>query len=201
MPNTIDRILAGIRDLQEQLETELTKRREAFRYRLENGRVVFDKDVRKHHRAMRVKLATFLAATRPVVVLTAPLIYGLILPFALLDLFVSVYQAVCFRAYKIARVRRREYIAIDRQHLAYLNGLQKLNCIYCGYCNGIIAYVREIGARTEAYWCPIKHARHLEGEHGHYQGFSEFGDAVAFDPVQAQLRKDLAGSQTPPPEK
>ncbi len=199
MPNTIERILTGMRDLQEQLEIELSKKREAFRYRLENGRVVFEAEVKSRHRAMRVNLLTFLAATRPMVVLTAPLIYALLLPFALLDLFVSVYQAVCFRAYGIARVRRQDYIAIDRQHLAYLNGLQKLNCVYCGYCNGVIAYVREIGARTESYWCPIKHARHLEGVHARYSGFTEFGEAEAFDPALAQIRTDLAKAPQEPP--
>lgn len=97
----------------------------------------------------------------PMVVLTAPVIYGLIVPFALLDLCVTVYQSVCFRAYGIPRVRRADFIRIDRHHLQYLNALQKLNCVYCGYCNGLIAYIAEVAGRTEAYWCPIKHAQRL----------------------------------------
>jgi hypothetical protein len=35
-------------------------------------------------------------------------------------------------------------------------------------------------ARTEVYWCPIKHARRALGPHPHYQGFADFGDAEAF---------------------
>ena len=42
------------------------------------------------------------------VVLTAPVIYAGILPFALLDLFVGIYQAVCFPIYGIAKVKRGE---------------------------------------------------------------------------------------------
>lgn len=49
--------------------------------------------------------------------------------------------------------------------LSYLNAIEKLNCVYCGYGNGVIAYGREIIARTEQFWCPIKHASKAAGEH------------------------------------
>jgi len=44
------------------------------------------------------------------VVLTAPIIYAVIVPLVLLDLFVTVYQSVCFPVYGIPKVRRREYL-------------------------------------------------------------------------------------------
>jgi hypothetical protein len=31
-----------------------------------------------------------------------------------------------------------------------------VNCVYCGYFNGLIAYVQEIAARTEQFWLPHK---------------------------------------------
>jgi hypothetical protein len=61
-----------------------------------------------------------------------------------------------------------------------LNALEKLNCVYCSYANGLIAYVREIAGRTEQYWCPIKHARRVIGAHPHYAQFQDYGDAAAF---------------------
>ena len=85
----------------------------------------------------------------------------MVLPIALLDLWASVYQWVCFPVYGISRVRRSAYVVIDRQHLAYLNAIEKLNCVYCGYGNGVFAYVREIAGRTEQYRCPIRHARRV----------------------------------------
>ncbi len=127
------------------------------------------------------------------VVLTAPLIYVLIVPLAMLDLFVNLYQAVCFPVYGIPKVRRRDHIVIDRQRLAYLNGLQKLNCIYCGYANGLIGWVREVAARTEAHWCPIKHSRHVAEPHLLYPGFVDFGDEKAF---QNRLTAQRAESDT-----
>ncbi len=117
---------------------------------------------------------------KPLVVLTAPFIYALIIPLVLLDIFVSIYQAVCFPTYGIEKVKRSDYLVFDRGHLAYLNALEKLNCAYCSYANGLLAYAHEIAGRTEAYWCPIKHARKTAGAHANYIDFVPFGDADAY---------------------
>jgi len=179
--STTETILERIRELQEEMEDEFARRRAAFRYGFENGRVVFEAEMRRRHREMRVRLSTFLRRARPLTVITAPVIYSMIVPFALLDLFVTVYQAVCFPAYGIDKVRRGDFIRIDRHHLAYLNALQKLNCVYCGYCNGLIGYVQEIAGRTEAYWCPIKHAARVGAHHAYYAQFVDYGDAEGFE--------------------
>lgn len=180
MTDRITRLRAHLRETREALEDAIDSRRAAIRYRVEGARVIFEADVRAGHRAARESLGAFLSRTRPLVVLTAPVIYSLILPVVLLDLFVTLYQAICFPVYGIARVQRRDHIAIDRHHLAYLNALQKLNCVYCGYGNGVLSYAREIAARTEAYWCPIKHARRVADPHDHMAGFADYGDADAF---------------------
>lgn len=191
MSNAAETLLERIRALQDEFETELAKRRAAFRYKMENDRVVWEEGVRRQHRALKVRWLVFLRNTRPMTVITAPVIYSLILPFALLDVFVTIYHAVCFPVYGIPKVRRADHIRIDRQHLAYLNGLQKLNCVYCGYCNGLLSYVREIAGRTEAYWCPIKHAARVDGTHAHYGTFVEYGDGEGFDAGLAKSRNHL----------
>jgi hypothetical protein len=104
----------------------------------------------------------------------------LIIPFVLLDLFVTVYQFICFPVYGIPKVRRSNFLVFDRHHLAYLNILEKLNCAYYSYGNGLIAYVREIASRTEQYWRPIKHARRLVGAHARYADFADYGDSDGF---------------------
>lgn len=152
---------------------------------------------------MRVRLLTFLRRTRPITVITAPVIYSLIVPFVLLDFFVTLYQAVCFPVYGIDRVRRTDFIRIDRHHLAYLNALQKLNCVYCGYCNGLIGYIQEIAGRTEAYWCPIKHAARVGAQHAYYAQFVDYGNAEDFESSliasRGQItRSGLSGIGTPP---
>lgn len=193
-PTPTEKLLTRIRELQDELEAEFRRRRKEFRYQFENGRVVFEAEVRKRHRALRVRLFTFLRHTRPMVVLTAPVIYSLILPFLLLDLFVTLYQRICFPVYGIERVRRADFIRVDRHHLAYLNALQKLNCIYCGYCNGLIGYVQEIAGRTEAYWCPIKHAARVGAHHVYYAQFVDYGDGEGFAAGLQASRKRITAA-------
>jgi hypothetical protein len=166
--------------LEVELEAELAKRRAELRVGLEKGRVVFEEELLRRHRELRTKLLRYVLRAHPLVVLTAPVIYSLIVPLLLLDLFVTVYQAVCFPVYGIAKARRGDYFIFDRYHLDYLNALEKLNCAYCSYANGLIAYVREIAGRTEQYWCPIKHARRVIGAHAHYAQFKDYGDVEAF---------------------
>lgn len=158
MADRLEDLQARLARIEAQIEREWDARRKAMRYRIERGRVVFEQDVRAAHRKARVRLLAFLKRTRLLVVLTAPFIYAVIVPFVLLDLFVSVYQAICFPVYGIQKVRRRDHIVFDRHYLAYLNTLQKLNCLYCAYGNGVISFAREVAGRTEKYWCPIKHA-------------------------------------------
>lgn len=116
----------------------------------------------------------------------APAVYGLIIPIALLDLGVCIFQLVCFTAWGMERVRRSDHVIVDRHRLSYLNGIEKLNCWYCGYANGVIALAREVASRSEQYWCPIKHALRVRTGHSRYRNFVEYGDAEGF---RAQLEK------------
>jgi hypothetical protein len=126
-------------------------------------------------------------------VLTAPLIYSVLLPFVLLDAWVTTYQAICFRAWGIRRVRRRDYFVIDRHKLTYLNAIERVNCLYCSYANGVTGYVREIAARTEQYWCPIRHARRLRHAHGRYPHFAPYGDGRRYRDRLPLFRASLKG--------
>lgn len=183
-PTPIESLTRKIKSLERELEAEFAKRRAGLRFGIERGKAVFEEEILRRHRELRVGLFRYVIKAKPQVALTAPIIYALIIPLVLLDLFVSVYQALCFPAYGIPKVKRSDYFIFDREHLAYLNILQKLNCAYCSYANGLIGYVREIGGRTEAHWCPIKHARRVIGAHEHYAAFADFGDADAFKKTQ-----------------
>lgn len=188
---TIADLMQRIRTLEDELEVQFALARADLRVRVEDGKIAFEEAVRQRHRAMRARLLRYVLGARLLVVLTAPVIYALIVPFLLLDLFVAVYQAVCFPVYGIAKVRRRDYIVFDRRYLGYLNVVEKVNCAYCSYANGVIAYVREVGARTEQYWCPIKHARRLTAAHPRYADFVDYGDADAWRTESEALRRRL----------
>lgn len=185
MANTaLDDLRERLRAAQQEFEAELDRRieiqRERFRYELEQGKVRFEKDMREWQAKYRTGLWRYLTRGHLAYLLTAPLIYSLIVPLVLLDLSVTIYQQICFRVYGIDRVKRSDHVVIDRHHLAYLNALEKLNCVYCGYGNGVIAYAREIAGRTERFWCPIKHATRAADPHPHFEAFLEYGDAEAY---------------------
>jgi hypothetical protein len=188
-------ILQRIQSLENELETELQSSRVLRGFSIKGKRVEFDRGTRKEHRTWRVGLLPFLRGMTFTSLLTAPLIYSMIVPLTLLDACLNVYQQIYFRALRIARVPRSDYIIFDRQHLAYLNGLEAFNCLYCGYANGVIAYAREIAARTEQYWCPIKHALRIRDPHNRYQQFLQYGDAEGYRSKLADYRKQL---QEPP---
>jgi hypothetical protein len=180
MNSRIAALMEKIQVLESELEAELAKRQANLRFGLEKGEALFEEEVLRRHRELKIRLSTYVLKAPPLVILTAPFIYALIIPFVLLDLFVTVYQFICFPVYGIPKVRRSNFLVFDRHHLAYLNILEKLNCAYCSYGNGLIAYVREIASRTEQYWCPIKHARRLIGAHARYAVFADYGDADGF---------------------
>ena len=184
-------LLAKIRSLEEELEQSVNARRSALRMRIHNGKVAFEQAIEQRQRELKVHVLHYVIGARPLILLTAPFIYAVIVPFALLDLFVTLYQAVCFPVYGIEKVKRSDYLIFDRTQLRYLNVLEKFNCAYCSYANGLIAYVREIAGRTEQYWCPIKHAKRLRAPHEHYRKFFEFGDAEAYRSELDSLRGEL----------
>ena len=124
--------------------------------------------------------------------LSTPVIYSLALPLLLLDTWTTLYQWICFPMFGITRVPRREYFVIDRHRLPYLNPVEKLHCFYCSYATGLLSYVGEITARTEQYWCPIKHARPIPSPHRHYQLFFDYGDGASYQHRLATLRRRLA---------
>jgi hypothetical protein len=191
MPSRIDGLRRHIALLERDLENELQEARDRWRYRLEAGRVRFDREVRLTHARLRQRIPRFLRESSPLNLLVAPVIYSLVVPIALLDLWVTTYQRICFPVFGIARVRRSAYIVFDRHQLAYLNAIEKGNCLFCSYANGVFAYVREIAGRTEQYWCPIRHATRVRAPHPHYHAFLDFGDADGYRKRLPLLRADL----------
>jgi hypothetical protein len=194
MNERISTLVQGIKALEAELEVELAHRRIELNFVVHKGTIRFEQIVIARHRAMKMGLTRYILASRPLMVLSAPFIYSLIVPFALLDAFITLYQAVCFPVYGVPLVRRRDYLVFDRSHLAYLNAIEKMNCVYCSYANGLIGYVREIASRTELYWCPIKHAARVIAAHDHYAAFLDYGDAEAYRRELTTLRQELKRS-------
>ena len=192
MNKDLNELLGEISRLQDEVEKRWEDMRQQFSYSIEGHKVRFEAEITRLHARYKTHLLKYIISARPVSIITAPVIYSMVLPIAFLDVTITFYQHICFRAYGIPRVKRREYIIIDRHQLSYLNIIEKFNCVYCSYGNGFMAYAQEIIARTEQYWCPIKHAQRVKAMHQYYSGFSEYGDAENYSKQLIELRKALA---------
>jgi len=180
MANVISNLLEKIHELETETERELEAHRKKFHYTLKEKRIEFEAAVRQRHKELRTGIIRYLLNSDLVSILSAPIIYIQIVPLLFVDVAVTLFQLICFPLYGIKKVPREDFIAVDRHHLAYLNPIEKLNCAYCGYANGLLAYAREIAGRAEEHWCPIKHARRTNGLHRRYYQFAEYGDAEGF---------------------
>ena len=188
----ISELLDRIQKMEQEIELEMKRKRAELQADFEETRVRFEHEVLEQQRRFKTGVIAYLLTANFMSVLTAPVIYALFFPLALLDVSITIYQHICFRVYGIPRVKRSDYFVYDRAHLAYLNLIEKINCAYCSYGNGVMAYGREVVARTEQYWCPIKHARKIMAAHPYYTGFVDFGDAQSYKDELENLRTELA---------
>ncbi|MFK8068570.1 MAG: hypothetical protein AB8D52_10005 [Gammaproteobacteria bacterium] len=195
MNQQVRQILSQITKLEDDLHKLLNEQQIELRYRINGTKVSFEKNIREAQKQLKTGIFSFIKRSQPRNVVTAPVIYSLIIPLVILDAWVSLYQAICFPLYRIPKVKRSKYIIIDRHNLAYLNSIEKLNCIYCGYCGGVFSYTREIAARTEQYWCPIKHARKILDPHRRYAHFVDFGQGEEYHQILGNLREELRGEK------
>jgi len=187
----IEALLETIREMEHEIELELQRRRAGLKADFDAQRVRFEHEVLEQQRRFKMGVLKYVLSSDIKSLLSAPLIYAVFFPMVLFDLFVWVYQWVCFPLYGLARVKRADYFVFDRVHLGYLNIIEKINCAYCSYGNGLMAYAREVVGQTEQYWCPIKHARKVLHAHPHYMGFVDFGDAQAYRDQLEPLRQQL----------
>jgi len=191
-----DELSRRIRSLEKELEGARDEMERTFQFRWTSGKVRFDEAVLAEHRRLRSSLGQYILDSRFLAILTAPVIYAGVVPFMLLDLFLGVYQAICFPVYGIPKARRADYLVFDRGNLGYLNLVERINCIYCSYGNGLLAWAREISGRTEQHWCPIRHARRLREVHSRYGHFVDYGNAGQYRGEIDAVRNDFVDIRT-----
>ena len=187
----VNQLIDQIKRLEMELRHELQAKQDEFFYQIDKKKVRFEKEARKQHRKLKKQLHRFLLESPLLHYLTAPVIWSVLPPALILDGFITLYQFICFPVYKIPKVNRTRYIIIDRHALSYLNIIEKLNCVYCAYFNGLLSYIQEIAARTEQYWCPIKHARRVGYTHSRYKYFFDYGDGESYRNKLEQVRRQF----------
>jgi len=173
----INEIIDEINKLEEELSNELDKK--------------ISQKKNKYKKLTIKEMLLYFKDIPFLVLLSAPIIYAMVIPALILDVFLWVYQNINFRIYKIPIVKRENYFVYDRGSLEYLHPIEKLGCVYCSYFNALMAFSSEIASRTELYFCPIKHKKRLDYRHKYYQEFVEYGDAKMYKENLIKLRKKL----------
>jgi hypothetical protein len=191
MNEQISRILAQMAALENDLRSAVLEQESKMFFEIRGKRVEFESAVKAAHHKLKKNFFRWLVTNRPQNLITGPIIYSMVVPLMMLDFFVSFYQWSCFPIYGITKVRRADYIVFDRAQLGYLNFIEKFHCFYCEYGNGLMGYMREILARTEEYFCPIKHAHKILGTHARYNRFLDYGDAADYEARLEEFRVGL----------
>ncbi len=195
MNEKISQILSRMATLEDELRSAMQQQEHKMFFEVKGKRVEFERSVKAAHKKLKRSFFDWLITDRPQNLITGPIIYTMVIPLLMLDACVSFYQAVCFPIYRIAKVRRSDYIVFDRRHLSYLNFMEKFHCTYCEYGNGLMGYMGEILARTEQYFCPIKHAHKILGTHSRYNRFLDYGEADAYEAKLEEFRVALGPSR------
>jgi hypothetical protein len=185
----LESLLARLKTIEQELQAEIQKKQKEFGYEIRNRKVHFTAVVTARHKLLATKLSIYLRRSKLFSILTAPVIWFCVFPVFFMHIVAKAYQAICFPIYGIPKVCQADYIVMDRRKLSYLNSMEKFNCFYCGYVNGLLAYVQEIAARTEQFWCPIKHAVRLKTIHSRYQKFLDYGDGEHYHERLEEVRR------------
>ena len=196
MNDKIFQLMAKMAALEDDLRTAIHEQESKIFFEIKGKRVEFESSVKAAHKQLKTNFFRWLVTNRPQNLITGPIIYAMIIPLLMLDVCVSLYQWICFPVYGVLKVKRSDYIVFDRHQLHYLNFIEKFHCTYCEYGNGLMGYMAEILARTEEYFCPIKHARKVLGTHARYQRFLDYGDAADYAAKLEAYRLGL-GQKTP----
>lgn len=191
MNDKIKEIVEEIEAMKLKLAEEIAEQESYISYEVHNGYVKFEKEVLARQKENMKNLLTWFGEVPFLHFLAAPIIYGMVIPAMLFDVIIFIYQHVVFRIFKFEFIKRSNYIIFDHQYLGYLNPVEKLNCVYCSYFNGLIQYVSAIAARTELHFCPIKHAKKIAYEHSYYDKYLIYGDGEDYQEKLKQLRKKL----------
>ena len=113
--NKLETLITEIKELEQELLQELQKKQDEYLYIIDGKRVKFEAETRRYHRTLATKIHTYFANASILNILTLPIIWFCLVPALFLDIVVSFYHSICFRIYDIPRVRRGDYIVIDRK--------------------------------------------------------------------------------------
>ncbi|MFT4886632.1 MAG: hypothetical protein ACJAY7_000136 [Pseudohongiellaceae bacterium] len=140
MNQRIESLLDSMTQLEGKIFKELKRSEQRFLYRFIQSIVQLKRAADPSLKTASSKACYLTSAINWGHTASIIFVFSMITPFVFLDFTFTLYQAFCFRLYQITPLKRAQHFIIDRQFLMNLNGVDKLNCMYCGYGKGVISY-------------------------------------------------------------
>ncbi len=189
MSDRIREMIEEIEAMKVKLGEEIAQEEKDISYEIQNGYVKFEKEVFDRQKENMKHLLAWFSEIPFLHLLSSPLVYAMIIPALFLDIMLFIYQKVVSRVFHLEFNKRNDYIVFDRQYLGYLNVIEKFNCLYCSYFNGLMQYASSIASRTELFFCPIRHAKKIAYRHEYYDAYLIYGDGEKYQEELKELRK------------
>ena len=104
MNDRIRHLMTQIESLEGELNKALQEQQVHLSFKIKGKRVEFEQSIKEAHKKLKIGFFKWLG-NRPINLITAPIIYGMIIPMALLDFCLWLYQTICFPIYKIKKVK------------------------------------------------------------------------------------------------
>ena len=96
MNDRIQQLLAQINALEDELRIAVNEQQSSIFFQIKGKRVEFEQSIKETHRKLKMNFFRWLVTNRPQNFITGPIIYSMIIPLLVTDLFITFYQLTCF---------------------------------------------------------------------------------------------------------
>ena len=98
--------------LEDELRIALKEQQSSIFFQVNGKRVEFEQSIKEAHLRFKKNFFRWLITDRPQNLITGPIIYAMIIPLVITDIFITFYQLTCFPIYGIKKVKRGDYIIL-----------------------------------------------------------------------------------------
>jgi hypothetical protein len=103
MSDRIQQLMSQIKALEDDLQIALNEQPSNMFFQLKGKRVEFEQSIKETHLKLKTNFFRWLVTNRPQNLITGPIIYSMIIPLVITDVFISFYQLTCFPIYGIKK--------------------------------------------------------------------------------------------------
>ena len=96
MNDRIQQLLQQMTVLEDDLRAAISEQPSTIFFQIKGKRVEFEQSIKDTHRRLKRNFFRWLITDRPQNLITGPIIYAMIIPLIITDLFITFYQMTCY---------------------------------------------------------------------------------------------------------